>query len=83
MAPSRAEHQQRLDIVAGIASIVHARWPDARVEVYGSFSTGLYLPIRYIEPVRACFHVAYVNLVAILTWSYSASSKIQVKTCSY
>lgn len=44
MIPTPLEHAARLEVVSRIESTVLALWPSARVEVFGSFRTGLYLP---------------------------------------
>jgi DNA polymerase sigma len=44
MIPTGIEHTARLEVVSRIESTVLKLWPNARVEVFGSFRTGLYLP---------------------------------------
>lgn len=44
MIPTPIEHASRLDVVSRIEGAVLSLWPSARVEVFGSFRTGLYLP---------------------------------------
>ena len=44
MIPTPLEHAARLEVVSRIESTVLSLWPNARVEVFGSFRTGLYLP---------------------------------------
>ncbi|XP_055929315.1 terminal nucleotidyltransferase 4A-like [Argiope bruennichi] len=51
MSPTRAEHQIRLEVVERITKIILSIWPKAKVEVYGSFRTGLYLPTSDIDLV--------------------------------
>ncbi|XP_046677397.1 terminal nucleotidyltransferase 4B-like isoform X2 [Homalodisca vitripennis] len=51
MTPTEEEHQMRIGVVKKIESIVHSLWPSAKVEVFGSFSTGLYLPTSDIDLV--------------------------------
>ncbi|GFX46434.1 terminal nucleotidyltransferase 4A [Trichonephila clavipes] len=51
MSPTRAEHQIRLEVVERITKIIISIWPKAKVEVYGSFRTGLYLPTSDIDLV--------------------------------
>ena len=36
-------------VVERIKRIVHQLWPTARVEIFGSFKTGLYLPTRLVR----------------------------------
>lgn len=44
MIPTPTEHALRVQVVARIEAIVLNLWPMARVEMFGSFRTGLYLP---------------------------------------
>lgn len=44
MIPTPTEHALRIQVVSKIESVVLSLWPSARVEVFGSFRTGLYLP---------------------------------------
>lgn len=47
MSPKKCEHELRLKVVHKIENAIHELWPQAKVEVFGSFRTGLYLPTRY------------------------------------
>lgn len=47
MGPSVEEHFLRVRVVRRIERVIHDLWPDSKVEVFGSFRTGLYLPTRY------------------------------------
>lgn len=51
MIPTPCEHALRVEVVSRIESVVVALWPQARVEVFGSFRTGLYLPTSDIDLV--------------------------------
>lgn len=44
MIPTSTEHATRVEVVARIETAVLSLWPNSRVEVFGSFRTGLYLP---------------------------------------
>ncbi|KFM61784.1 PAP-associated domain-containing protein 5, partial [Stegodyphus mimosarum] len=44
MRPTEQETEIRLKVVEHITKIVHSLWPQAKVEIFGSFRTGLYLP---------------------------------------
>lgn len=44
MIPTSTEHATRMDVVTRIETAVLSLWPNSRVEVFGSFRTGLYLP---------------------------------------
>lgn len=46
MCPSPEEHFLRLKVVRRIEQVICSLWPDSKVEVFGSFRTGLYLPTR-------------------------------------
>lgn len=51
MSPTATEHAVRAHVVRRIARAIAALWPRARVEVFGSFRTGLYLPTSDIDLV--------------------------------
>ncbi|XP_013197542.1 non-canonical poly(A) RNA polymerase protein Trf4-1 [Amyelois transitella] len=51
MSPTETEHMVRTTVVARIRSAILSLWPQARVEVFGSFRTGLYLPTSDIDLV--------------------------------
>lgn len=51
MIPTSTEHTLRVKVVARIEAIVLNLWPMARVEMFGSFRTGLYLPTSDIDLV--------------------------------
>lgn len=51
MSPTIEEHNIRLQVVNNIEQIIHNLWPSAKVEVFGSFRTGLYLPTSDIDLV--------------------------------
>jgi len=44
MIPTATEHTMRMEVVTRIENAVLSLWPNAQVEVFGSFRTGLYLP---------------------------------------
>jgi non-canonical poly(A) RNA polymerase PAPD5/7 len=46
MAPKGEEDAMRMEVVERIRSVVTSKWPEARVEYFGSFKTKLYLPTR-------------------------------------
>lgn len=48
MCPSHEEHVLRMRVVKRIEQVIYDLWPDSKVEVFGSFRTGLYLPTRYV-----------------------------------
>ncbi|XP_035451959.2 terminal nucleotidyltransferase 4B isoform X1 [Spodoptera frugiperda] len=51
MSPTETEHLVRSTVVNRIRGAIMALWPQARVEVFGSFRTGLYLPTSDIDLV--------------------------------
>lgn len=51
MSPTEAEHKVRAEVVARIEEIIKSKWPEAQVEVFGSYRTGLYLPTSDIDLV--------------------------------
>ena len=46
LSPTAREHEHRLSVIARVEAVVGQLWPDAKVDVFGSFRTGLYLPTR-------------------------------------
>ncbi|XP_053669250.1 terminal nucleotidyltransferase 4B [Anopheles marshallii] len=51
MIATPTEHALRVNVVGRIEQIVLNLWPSARVEMFGSFRTGLYLPTSDIDLV--------------------------------
>ncbi|KAL1115085.1 hypothetical protein AAG570_007116 [Ranatra chinensis] len=51
MSPTPEEHFMRQQVVRNIKSLILELWPAAKVEVFGSFRTGLYLPTSDIDLV--------------------------------
>lgn len=51
MSPTDAEHKIRAEVIARIEKIIKTKWPEAQVEVFGSYRTGLYLPTSDIDLV--------------------------------
>lgn len=51
ITPRPEEEHMRLEVVARIQRVIKDLWPNAEVEVFGSFSTGLYLPTSDIDLV--------------------------------
>ena len=51
MSPTETEHMVRSTVVSRIRGAILSLWPQARVEVFGSFRTGLYLPTSDIDLV--------------------------------
>uniref|UniRef100_A0A3Q3RQ56 Terminal nucleotidyltransferase 4A n=1 Tax=Mastacembelus armatus TaxID=205130 RepID=A0A3Q3RQ56_9TELE len=51
ISPWPEEEKMRLEVVDRIKEVIHDLWPSAEVQVFGSFSTGLYLPTSDIDLV--------------------------------
>ncbi|XP_035376851.1 terminal nucleotidyltransferase 4B [Electrophorus electricus] len=51
MSPRPEEERMRLEVVDRIQRVIRELWPSADVQVFGSFSTGLYLPTSDIDLV--------------------------------
>lgn len=49
--PTPCEHAIRNEVVKRIEAVVHSIWPQAVVEIFGSFRTGLFLPTSDIDLV--------------------------------
>lgn len=51
ISPRPEEEKMRLEVVDRIKGVIYDLWPSAEVQVFGSFSTGLYLPTSDIDLV--------------------------------
>lgn len=51
MSPNPESHTIRLQVFFRLKSVVNSLWPDAGVETFGSFATGLYLPTSDLDVV--------------------------------
>uniref|UniRef100_A0A3B3ZYP8 Terminal nucleotidyltransferase 4A n=1 Tax=Periophthalmus magnuspinnatus TaxID=409849 RepID=A0A3B3ZYP8_9GOBI len=51
MSPRPEEEAMRRDVVNRIEGVIKDLWPSSKVEIFGSFSTGLYLPTSDIDLV--------------------------------
>ncbi|XP_078276342.1 terminal nucleotidyltransferase 4A isoform X2 [Rhinoraja longicauda] len=51
MSPRPEEETMRKEVVKRIESVIKELWPTADVQIFGSFSTGLYLPTSDIDLV--------------------------------
>ncbi|XP_056269046.1 terminal nucleotidyltransferase 4B isoform X3 [Pseudoliparis swirei] len=57
ISPRPEEEKMRLEVVDRIKGVIHDLWPSAEVQVFGSFSTGLYLPTSIpggVAQVKSC-----------------------------
>ncbi|KAG7473474.1 hypothetical protein MATL_G00096280 [Megalops atlanticus] len=51
MSPRPEEERMRMEVVERIERVIKELWPSADVQIFGSFSTGLYLPTSDIDLV--------------------------------
>ncbi|VEL12169.1 unnamed protein product [Protopolystoma xenopodis] len=51
ISPTLEEQTVRELVVLKVKGVIHGLWPDCQVDVFGSFSTGLYLPTSDIDMV--------------------------------
>ena len=51
LQPTAQERRKRQDAIARVKEVIVSLWPSARVEVFGSYETGLYLPTSDIDMV--------------------------------
>ncbi|XP_045888168.1 terminal nucleotidyltransferase 4B [Micropterus dolomieu] len=51
ISPRKEEEKMRMEVVDRIKGVIHDLWPSAEVQVFGSFSTGFYLPTSDIDLV--------------------------------
>ncbi|XP_054856625.1 terminal nucleotidyltransferase 4B [Eublepharis macularius] len=51
MSPRSEEGRMRMEVVNRIENVIKELWPNAEVQIFGSFKTGLYLPTSDIDLV--------------------------------
>nr|XP_054496739.1 terminal nucleotidyltransferase 4B isoform X2 [Agelaius phoeniceus] len=51
MSPRPEEERMRMEVVSRIENVIKELWPNADVQIFGSFKTGLYLPTSDIDLV--------------------------------
>ncbi|PAA54471.1 hypothetical protein BOX15_Mlig031810g1 [Macrostomum lignano] len=51
MSPTPEEAVMRTQVVDRVRRLINQQWPEARLELFGSFRTGLYLPLSDIDLV--------------------------------
>jgi len=51
ISPRQCEDTMRKEVVERVTKIIQDKWPEAKLEVFGSFNTGLYLPTSDIDIV--------------------------------
>lgn len=78
MSPTATEHLVRADVVKRIEKIILSMWPDAQVQVFGSYRTGLYLPTSDIDLV-----VIGKDWVEVFSFPFSNSLFFDVLRCFF
>lgn len=73
LSPSEAEIRARNEVVQRMQSLVSAMWPDATVNVFGSYATDMYLPGSDIDMVITSPSGRLVSK----TFLYQLSSKLR------
>ncbi|XP_071721914.1 uncharacterized protein [Rutidosis leptorrhynchoides] len=78
LSPTPEEEASRNAAIDRVFEVIKYIWPDAKVEIFGSFSTGLYLPTSDIDVVilESGLKTPKVGLVAL---SRALSQKFLVK----
>ena len=51
MKPRPSEVRMRMDVISRVMNIILSRWPLARIEPFGSFMTGMFLPTSDVDLV--------------------------------
>ncbi|KAG8714516.1 hypothetical protein FRC11_008161 [Ceratobasidium sp. 423] len=68
ISPTERERRTRAMVVTMITNTIVSRWPDAIVQPFGSFETGLYLPLGDIDLVISSDSIARVTPASALNW---------------
>ncbi|CAE6528588.1 unnamed protein product [Rhizoctonia solani] len=68
ISPTQRERRTRAMVVTLITNTIVSRWPDAIVQPFGSFETGLYLPLGDIDLVISSDSIARVSPASALNW---------------
>ncbi|CAE6397569.1 unnamed protein product [Rhizoctonia solani] len=68
ISPTERERRTRAMVVTLISRTIESRWPDAIVQPFGSFETGLYLPLGDIDLVISSDSIARVTPTSALNW---------------
>ena len=59
MSPTHEEHCMRDGVYASIRDVILSLWDGARVFIFGSFETGLYLPTRCVLRFDTLTNLSY------------------------
>ncbi|KDN51058.1 hypothetical protein RSAG8_00687, partial [Rhizoctonia solani AG-8 WAC10335] len=68
ISPTERERRTRAMVVTMIKNTIMSRWPDAIVQPFGSYETGLYLPLGDIDLVISSDSIARVTPANALNW---------------
>ncbi|KAJ1308737.1 hypothetical protein OPQ81_004428 [Rhizoctonia solani] len=68
ISPTERERRTRAMVVTLITNTIVSRWPDAIVQPFGSFETGLYLPLGDIDLVISSDSIVRVTPASALGW---------------
>ncbi|CAE6379276.1 unnamed protein product [Rhizoctonia solani] len=68
ISPTERERRARSMVVTMIKNTIVSRWPDAIVQPFGSYETGLYLPLGDIDLVVSSDSIARVAPANALNW---------------
>ncbi|QRW16105.1 co-chaperone GrpE [Rhizoctonia solani] len=68
ISPTERERRTRAMVVTMISRTIESRWPDAVIQPFGSFETGLYLPLGDIDLVISSDSIARVAPASALNW---------------
>ncbi|KEP50652.1 putative nucleotidyltransferase [Rhizoctonia solani 123E] len=68
ISPTERERRTRSMVVTLIKNTIMSRWPDAIVQAFGSYETGLYLPLGDIDLVISSDSIARASPASSLNW---------------
>lgn len=80
--PTPCEHAVRTEVVKRAENLIHALWPQAVVEIFGSFRTGLFLPNSDIDLVVLGEYDSALATALLLPVSLSLSPRRSLGTSS-
>ncbi|NXC20418.1 PAPD5 polymerase, partial [Corythaeola cristata] len=73
MSPRPEEERMRMEVVNRIENVIKELWPNADVQIFGSFKTGLYLPTRLV-----IFQCKFCTREKIALWSLYTCSDYRI-----
>lgn len=74
--PTPCEHAVRTEVVKRAENLIHALWPQAVVEIFGSFRTGLFLPNSDIDLVVLGEYDSALATALLLPVSLSLTAQV-------